>query len=60
MNEMPTKNSFPNDVLKRYARTKDINEEFPLDTGVIAAAQRNELFVRTSDSKRKVREDKDY
>ena len=45
MDEIPTKNSFPNDVLKKYARTKDINDEYSLDAGAIAQTQRNELSV---------------
>ena len=57
MDEMTIKNSFPNDVLKRYACTKDINDECPLDAGVIAVAQRNESPVRTSDLKHKFHED---
>ena len=60
MDEMPTKNSLPNDVLKKYARTKDINDARPLDTGVLVAAQWNKFSVPTSDLKRIVREDKDY
>ena len=60
MDEMPTKNSLPNDVLKKYARTKDINDARPLDAGVLVAAQWNKFSVPTSDLKRIVREDKDY
>ena len=49
-----------NDVLKKYARTVGVNDECPVDAGVLAAAQRNELRVRTSELERKVREDKYY
>ena len=59
MNEMLIINK-NNDVLKKYARTVDVNDECPVDAGVLAAAQRNELRVRTSDLKRRVREDEDY
>ena len=58
MDKVMTKNSFPNDILKNYARTKAINCECPLYTGVIIAARRNELSVRASDLKCKVRKDK--
>ena len=44
----------------KYTHTKDINDEYLLDVGAIAAAQRNELSVRTSDLKRKVRGNKNY
>ena len=44
----------------KYTHTKDINDEYMLDAGAIAAAQRNELSVRTSDLKRKVRGNKNY
>ena len=58
MDKIPMGNK-TNDVLKMYARTVDINDECPVYTGVLAAAQRNKLSVRTSELKRKVREDKD-
>ena len=47
-------------MLKKYARTVDVNDECPVDTGMLVAAHRNELRVRTSELKRKVRKDKDY
>ena len=59
MDEMLMQNE-TNDVLKRYARTLDINSECPVDAGVLAAAQRNKFSVRTSELKRTVPEEKDY
>ena len=40
-----------NDVQKKYAHTKDVKDEFPLDAGVTAQAHRNELLIRTLDLK---------
>ena len=59
LSRLPTMDETPI-INKKYARTVDINDECPVDAGVLATAQRNELRVRTSELKRKVREDKDY
>ena len=59
LSRLPTMDETPI-INKKYARTVDINDECPVDAGVLAAAQRNELRVRTSELKRKVRKDKDY
>ena len=50
-----TKNILLKDVQKKYARMKDVNDECPLDTGVIAQAQRIEVLVFMSDLKCEVR-----
>ena len=60
MDEITTKNSLSNDVHKKYAHTKEINGEYPLDAGVIAQSQRNELAMCTSESKHKIRDNKNY
>ena len=44
----------------KYARIKDIDDECPLDAGVLVAAQWNESFIRTSNLKRKVCDDTYY
>ena len=54
MDEITSKTSFPNDIHKKYAHTKYINDECRLDSGVIKQAQRIKLSVWTSELKRKV------
>ena len=41
-------------VQKKYTHTNDVNDECPLDTGVIVQEQRIELSVRELDLKRKI------
>ena len=60
MTKIPSKNSVPNDVHEKYARTKDINDEYPLDACVLAQVQHNELSVRIMELKCKVCNGKSY
>ena len=51
IDKVPHKNILLNDVQKMYARTKDVNNQYLLDTAVITQAQRNELFILLLDLK---------